>query len=273
MPAMMLTTLLLLSSLAHAAPLPPASSQQCRCAVMPASTPFFPSLPVSPSSASSQRLVTDSCAALGPQLQAWREAPADHAADEAARLEKWIADQDPKVATAATDLLWGKRPIPTAAALVAAARTQRSSEGDATPQGRIVCRSVEVTEEAVGSFEDALYADTTSAEKARKIEAQDSPDSKHNGDCADKTHKMSFVDQIADAWRRPERHMFALKLIVFVLIMLCMIELGDDVFACIRRRRNARRGYARLSGGEKALYRPDLESIAEVEEEDDTQLP
>ncbi|OJD37462.1 methyl-accepting chemotaxis protein [Diplodia corticola] len=270
MPTMMLTTLLLLSSLAHAAPLP-ASSQQCRCAVMPASTPFFPSLPVSPSSASSQRLVTDSCAALGPQLQAWREAPTDRAADEAARLEKWIAEQDDKVATAATDLLWGKRPIPTAAALVAA-RTQRSSEGDAKPQGRIVCRTVEVTEEAVGSFEDALYADTTSAEKVRKIEAQESPDAKHSDGCAGKTQKMSFFNQIADAWRRPERHMFALKLVVFVLIVLCMVELGDDVFACIRRRRSARRSSARLSSGEKALYRPDLESIAE-EEEDDTQLP
>ncbi|KAB2580624.1 hypothetical protein DBV05_g994 [Lasiodiplodia theobromae] len=268
----MFTTLLLLSSLAAAAPLPaPASSQQCRCAVMPASTPFFPSLQLSPSSASSHRLVTDSCAALGPQLQAWREAPADRAADEAVRLEEWIVGQEDKVAKAASDLLWGKRPIPTAAALVSA-RKQRSDDRDAKPKGRIVCRSVEVTEEAVSSFEDALYADTTSAEKARKFEAQESPDTKHQDDCDEKPQKMSLFDEIMDAWKRPERHMFALKLVVFVLIMLCMFELGDDICAWIRRR-NARRAFARLSGDEKAWFKPGLAPIAEVEEEDDTQLP
>ncbi|EOD46153.1 hypothetical protein GTA08_BOTSDO02171 [Neofusicoccum parvum] len=284
MPGTTLLTTLLLLALSAAAPVPvpvptaPAqrTSQQCRCAVMPATTPFFPSLRTSPSPTSSQDLVTDSCAALGPQLQSWRDAAVDRAAEEAARLEKWILEQDEKVARAGSDLLWGKRPIPTAAALMTA-KTQHSDgrpeENNAKARGRIVCRSVEVADEASSSFEDALYADTTTAERARKTEAQDSSKANGDEDCAEKkSQKLSFLEEILDAWHRPERHMFALKLVVFVLVMLCMIELGEDVFIWFRRRRQAHRGI-RLSDDEKAWYRPGLEPIAEVEEEDDTQLP
>lgn len=244
---------------------------------MPASTPFFPSLRSSPSPTSPRDIVTDTCAALGPQLQAWREAPAERASEEAIRLEEWIQDQDEKVARAASDLLWGKRPIPTAAALTAARRTHHAdgrTEGYKEKlAGRIVCRSVEVADEAEGSFEDAFYADSATAERARKTEAEKSHESEGKDYDDKKNQKMSFMDEILDAWNRPERHMFALKLLVFVLVMLCMIELGEDIFIWIRRRRNSHRGTVRCSGDEKAWYKPGLESISEVEEEDDTQLP
>ncbi|KAK7513508.1 uncharacterized protein IWZ02DRAFT_436375 [Phyllosticta citriasiana] len=269
--AVALMTALLFLSPTSAAPLAiaPPWPPQCRCALMPASTPFFPPQSPAPTRTGSSSFV-DSCTALGPRLQSWREAAPENAAEKASQLEAWVLDQDERTAKAAADVLWGKRPLPTGVMMKTGASGNKANAEvlealrSGKDKGRVVCRSVIVVDEIRPAdrwrgSEDASWQTT-------------GPDQWQQGPA-----KTLWKD-IEDALRS-QKLLLPMRIVVLLLVLLCLIEVGDEIVKCFQARRGGiqdRRGGRR---DEKSWLKnlprmklPALDPIMETDE-DDTPLP
>ncbi|KAK8204940.1 hypothetical protein IWZ01DRAFT_544597 [Phyllosticta capitalensis] len=256
---------LLFLSPSTAAPLAiaPPSTPQCRCALMPASTPFFPPQSPSPSRTGSSSFV-DSCTALGPRLQSWREAAPEDAASEAAKLEAWVLDQDERTAKAAADVLWGKRPLPTGVMMKTGASGNKANAEvlDALrtgkDKGRVVCRSVIVVDE-ISPADKWRGSEDASWQSAGSEQWQQGP------------VKTLWTD-IEDALRS-SKLLIPMRVVVILLVLLCLVDVGENIFKCVQRRRGVDK--ERSSKDEKSWFKdlprmrmPALEPIMEADEDD-----